>query len=446
MNTSGATSTETADAIILVPRVDDLRGVSDDRLLELQRRSGAARRQVDAIVAAISGEIARRSDRALGHDGLAARTGARSPEKAVQQLIGVSLGEARALVAAGSAMAPGTPWLEPVSDALDAGEISVAAAAAITRGLGAPSADVASDDLLDAAAVLVAASADSTPESIASAARNAREQLDSARIDDLEEHRRSRRSLTWSVQPDGMTRMTALLDPESAAIVTTAIDTILSPRRGGPRFVDAAEAARAEALVGDPRSNQQLAVDTLVDIVQLAIRASGSSDDPARLFGVRSPGVRVHVQSADLARGEGFAYIEGQTAFISLSTAKRLGCESGWLPVLFDGDAAIDVGRIQRLHSPRQRRALAAEWNGCGWGTCDRPPWMTEVHHIDPWNGTNTTLENGIPLCRFHHMQLHAKKWRIEERGAGGLCAVSPDGHIVPLRRRNPFASGGSRS
>jgi hypothetical protein len=71
---------------------------------------------------------------------------------------------------------------------------------------------------------------------------------------------------------------------------------------------------------------------------------------------------------------------------------------------------------------------------------------MTEIHHIDSWNGANTTLANGIPLCRFHHMQLHAKKWRIEARGAGGLCATSPDGHVVPLRRRNPFASEGTRT
>ena len=42
---------------------------------------------------------------------------------------------------------------------------------------------------------------------------------------------------------------------------------------------------------------------------------------------------------------------------------------------------------------------------------------MTEVHHIEAWNGHNTTLENGIPLCRFHHVEIHTNHWTIERRG-----------------------------
>jgi hypothetical protein len=211
-----------------------------------------------------------------------------------------------------------------------------------------------------------------------------------------------------------MTRLTALLDPESAAIVTNAVDTVLSPRRGGPRFVDSSDAARAVALDADARTTEQLAVDTLVDIVELAIRASGSPIDPVRLFGTRSPAVRVHVPLETLVTGEGATRLEGQDALVSAATAARHVCTSGILPVLFRGAEAIDAGRTHRLHSPRQRTALAAQWGGCAWHGCTRPPAMTEVHHIVRWNGGNTTLGNGVPLCRFHHLQLHNGGWRIE--------------------------------
>jgi hypothetical protein len=106
MNTSGV---NTPTSVVVLPDVSELAAISDEELLELQRESGAARRRVDAVVAAISGELARRSDRALGHQGLAARTGAATPEKAVQRLTGVSLTEAKALVAVGDGGDAGEP-------------------------------------------------------------------------------------------------------------------------------------------------------------------------------------------------------------------------------------------------------------------------------------------------------------------------------------------------
>jgi hypothetical protein len=434
MNTSGV---NTSTSVVVLPDVSELGAISDEELLELQRESGAARRRVDAVVAAFSGELARRSDRALGHQGLAARTGAATPEKAVQRLTGVSFTEAKALVAVGTSVTPENPWLAPVSEAVESGDLSVASAAAIARGLGSPSADVAADDLLDAASTLVEFARGASPESTGTAARQLRDRLDVATISDVEAHRRGKRSLTWAPLPDGTTRMTAILDPESAAIVIGAIETITSPRRGGPRFVDPVEQERAKAMEGDDRSIAQFSLDALVDIVRLAGRAEAG--DIATLFGVRSPAVRVHVQATDLKRGEGFAYVEGQSAFVSLSTAQRIACDTGWLPVLFDGAAPIDVGATQRLHSPRQRTAAASYWNGCPWEHCQSPPSMTEVHHIDRWNGSNTTLANAITLCRFHHMELHANGWRIHERD-GELVAHSESGHEVPLRPRSPFA------
>ncbi|MDH6182019.1 hypothetical protein M2152_002201 [Microbacteriaceae bacterium SG_E_30_P1] len=409
--------------VVELPRLDELCSVSDERLLELDSEVTAARRRVDAAKLAIVAELVRRSDPALGHAGLASRLGAPTAEKAIQTLGGVSRTEAKELTVVATAIGQDSPWLAPVDSGLGDGSLSVATAAAITSGLGAPSATVAADDLLDAAHQLVDIAGSASPESMAKSARSLREALDVASISDLEEHRRSRRSLTWHQLPDGMTKLSALLDPESAAVITGAIDSITSPRRGGPRFVDPDEAARAETLVADPRTNAQLALDTLVDIVELATRAANTDIDPKTLFGSRSPAVRVHVTLEDLESGEGAAWFEGQGVTVGVGTARKHICTSGVIPIAFRGTQAVEAGATRRLHCSADRAALAAQWGGCAVPGCDRPPAMTEVHHMQAWNGRNTTLKNGIPLCRFHHHELHANKWCI-------VIVENPDGEI----------------
>ncbi|MGV8882612.1 MAG: DUF222 domain-containing protein [Rhodoglobus sp.] len=450
-----ALTTTSRDTVIVLPPVVDAAKLSDADLMAMLGDFGAARRQVDAGAAVLTRELALRSSRDLGHQGLAARNGLNSPEKLVRRLTGVSFSDARQLATAGAvldAVDSGTSsWLAPVAEAVSAGTLSVAAASAIASGLGDPSEEVSTDDLQGAMTELLAHAATSTPEDTAKAARALRAQLDVSNVADREAHLRSKRSVKWSLQADGTTRLVAILDPESAAIVIDgALVTAMAPRRGGPRFVDAAAHQRASAMSTDSRTNEQLAADILVEIVQLAGRAAGTSIDDASqfgaagVFGVKSPAVRVHVQAEDLRSGEGFAYFEGQSSPISIQTAERVICESGILPILFEHGHPIDVGRTQRLHSAKQRAAIAAYWNGCAFHGCDAPPQYTEVHHCRAFDGSNTTLINGISLCRFHHMEVHANGWIIQVRSDGTYWLIPPptvDPRQVPLelRPKSPF-------
>jgi Domain of unknown function (DUF222) len=172
-----------------------------------------------------------------------------------------------------------------VADAVRDGSISVAAADGIVAGLGQPSAWVAADDLLDASMRLVGVAAHTTPERIAAAARSIRDDLDAGGVGDRESVLREKRFLRLIPKTDGMTRIIGLLDPESAAIVSAAVDSVTAPRRGGPRFVDPARAARAEQIVDDVRTTEQITVDALVEMVVAAVGA-----DTGRLFGGRQPG------------------------------------------------------------------------------------------------------------------------------------------------------------
>ena len=69
-------------------------------------------RRLAAITAAFAGEIAHRSRRELGHDGLAQSNGQRTAEGLISQLTGGSAREARTLVKAGELLPTAAPRVE----------------------------------------------------------------------------------------------------------------------------------------------------------------------------------------------------------------------------------------------------------------------------------------------------------------------------------------------
>jgi hypothetical protein len=160
--------------------------------------------------------------------------------------------------------------------------------------------------------------------------------------------------------------------------------------------------------------------------------------------------VRVHVLENDLLRGAGAAHLEGQTAAISIETAKRIACDTGLTPIRFDYPGhPIDVGHTQRHFTTRQRIALAARDGGCRAPGCDRPPSWCEAHHNDEWfrDDGPTSLKNALLLCKFHHLLIHNRGWHIErEPGTRHeFVLVMPATLTTPHRRiplpsRNPLA------
>ena len=432
--------TITATVALEVPSLEGMSRADDLVVIEAMRAWGRARREVDAGLATLAGIVAARSALELGYDGLAQRSGARTTDALVSQLTGTSGSEAHALTAVGSMMRDPAPWLGEVAGRVSAGELSVGAAAAIQNGLGAPSPTVAADDLADAAHDLLLSAGSLPPEKVAQHARERRDELDEAGVLDREAALREKRFLRLTRQSDGMTRIFGLLDPESAALVTDAVDAVTSPRRGGPRFVDPSAEARAEAIVSDERTTEQVALDALVEMVRIA-----ASADDGRIFGTRRPSVRVHVTAADLARRSGAGHVEGQTAAVSVATVERIACGEGVLAIEFDGRGnALRLGRSQRTFSDAQKTALAAIWGGCAAGGCERPPSWTEAHHIDEWERDRgaTDVSNGVLLCRHHHLLVHNNGWKVRRRGTDYLLEPPPGDRLhscaLPLIPKNP--------
>ncbi|MCY7413139.1 MAG: 13E12 repeat family protein [Salinibacterium sp.] len=377
----------------------------------LQSALGALSRLSARHASVTAGELTRRSSRELGYAGLAQASGHRTPEAFLQAVIGVTAPEAARLVRVGS-----LPATSPLAVAIAAGEASVDAADAIRRGLGNADHSTSTQTLDAAARELLAVAASATPEALYRAAADARNQIDLEGVATRERERRDQRYLRVRQRDDGMVSGSFLLDQEDGQLLISAIDTVLGPRRGGPRFVCESERLAADKLIADPRTNDQLAADAFVDIIQLAVDA-----DPGTVFGDRRPAVQVIVTAHELDSGIGSARIEGAPEAISIDTARRHACTEGVVGILFSATGQpLDVGRAQRHFTPRQRLALAARDGGCRFPHCSRPPSYCEAHHVRYWHRDRgpTDVQNGLLLCRHHHLLVHNNGWEIERSDA----------------------------
>jgi Domain of unknown function (DUF222) len=443
--------------------------LGDDELIKSTLLIEDLSRQLDALKAVHAAELAWRSRRELGAAGLAAKNGHIHGHAFLKQLTRVSYREASSRIRVGEAIQRAERG--PVGDTVDEattmpfdsiglavsrGELAVESADRVLRTLE-PVADRVDAGLLGSGVDSLAQEGRTNDaDQLTELARSLRDRLDRPGVHEREEQLRSRRALRKGPVVDGIRRMILTLDPESDAIVSGAIDAALSPRLGGPRFVEAADRERAERLIEDARTNDQLALDALVELVRI-----GVDNDKGEVLGSQKPAVRVTISLDDLLKAEqeqrtgaaasdraGVAWLEGSSEPVSAATARRYLCDRGALPIVLSGvSEPLDLGRTRRLFSGPQRTALALRDGGCRWPGCDRPPSWCEAHHITPFSvGGKTDLADGILLCRAHHMLLHNNGWQITRDGS--CFSVSPprsdEQHAVP--REMPSKSPHRRS
>jgi Domain of unknown function (DUF222) len=128
-----------------------------------------------------------------------------------------------------------------------------------------------------------------------------------------------------------------------------------------------------------------------------------------------------HIDLDNLLAGVGAATLDGGVR-ITAGEIRRLACEASIIPLVLGGDSVpLDLGRGQRLHSHHQRIALSATHDTCAVAGCERPFAWCEIHHHRLTWGRNgrTDLDNGLPLCGYHHRRAHDDRWDLREHTSG---------------------------
>ncbi len=406
-------------------RVSDYQVAGVSLLAEVTRLAASLKQAAEAHLAAAAGEITRRDD-------LTRTTGARTTEELLKSS-GLTGRDASAAVRVGRlTQGEGLEGggLDVVGSRVLDRTVSVAAADAIRAGLDGV-AGVEPELVAQASELLCDEASRLDPDQLLKRAREVRDELDEAGIADREAVLRSRRSVRRIDCRDGMKRIIWDYDPVSAGVIDEIYDRATSPRRGGPRFVDAEQAERAARVADDPRTVEQLASDAFTELLRQA-----ASIDETVLLGSGAPAVRVIVSAESLAAGVGHGVIEGSNEAVGIHTVETVACATGIQPIVIDGlGHQLDLGREQRLFSRRQRIALAVRDGGCLWTNCQRPPsnpGNSKAHHIDHWqHGGRTDLNRGVLLCRHHHLQLHNERWSIHLRG-GRYWLEPPPGSQKP--------------
>jgi hypothetical protein len=341
------------------------------------------------------------------------------------------------------------PWFAPLSAAVAAGAFSASVSEAIRAGLGADARWVLSipglagtafgietaeeraerrarDDRLEAAVIgeldeLLADCASLTPEQAQKAAWAARTRADAAGLlARSEAQHRAQRFSVWT-RPDGMVAGSFLFEPENGALMLAVYEQLRHPRRAGVRFRTPEEWAEEKAARGDLRQIDEYTADGVIDLLR-----AGASVDPDTLLDGEKPAVRVITTLAEHRRHalgtatipgdeSGFAVIENNGEAAPMETVDRYVCNSGAIPLTFDGGQPVNLGRTTRLFNSGQRAAMAARDGGCMDPDCDRPLSWTEAHHIDHWkrDNCNSDVADGIMLCHADHRRYHNQGYEI---------------------------------
>ena len=227
-----------------------------------------------------------------------------------------------------------------------------------------------------------------------------------------------RRYLQIGEPVNGLARIEGQLVAEAAAIVRTAIEPYMKPRKG------------------DDRSAGQRAHDGLVQA--LSARAGVGREDGASANGAGPRPLLIIKTTADTLAGVSGAPA-GELEWggtVPAETVRRLACDSAITRISGLNELESEATHAARTIPPATRRALVARDGHCVFPGCDRPaPWCVG-HHLQFWSeGGPTTLENLGLVCGPHHRKVHEDGWKLRRDEDGRWHATPPPLRVTPHAR-----------
>ncbi len=427
-------STIELDGALQLLREFDLAALATVDNDELCRIVGAAEdtaRQLSAIQVAGAAQVAERSRRELGVDGLAQRNGCVRPAAFLELVARISGAEAFRRIQLGSALQPTValtgellaPRCPALAQAVAEGQVGTESAAIILRALDDVRRVAHPDDLDVAEAALVEHARINTVQYVSDLAVQVRDRLDPDGVLPREQETKLRRGIQLGRERNGIVPIRGGLEPVGAALLKAEFDEANAPG-AQPRFlsdddrrdgtVTSVDDDGVETIsLADPRTREQRQHDVLMGIVKAGVRNTGGETGQLR----STAEVTAHISLADLESGSGVGYIDGIHEPVSVSTIERLACDSVFRRAVLGNDGEIlAFGKARYPFSSAQRKAIIAR-DGDECLLCDAPVAWADTHHVQEYwtHGAvgETNVGNGVMLCEPHHDLIHHSPWQI---------------------------------
>jgi len=211
-----------------------------------------------------------------------------------------------------------------------------------------------------------------------------------------EQRQQRRRFLSCVPNGEGMHRLTADLDSDTAALALAVLHSLAAPK-------PAADGDRDERTAG------QRMHDAFRAVLKIALRSA----ELPRTAGVPAT-VLITMTAEQFETRTGLATTSfGQK--MSVDQALRIADQASIAWVVHDSlGGVLNYGTTQRCATEKQTLALIARDHGCAFPGCADPPEWTEKHHVIPWSqGGLTDLNNLVLLCDFHHDRIDSHGWRV---------------------------------
>ena len=167
----------------------------------------------------------------------------------------------------------------------------------------------------------------------------------------------------------------------------------------------------------------------------LATRSRGAGASPLRSSDAYQVFVHVNANDAhpDNRLNGGHTTYTDDRRCLAPHVARQLACDASRRTVLEnERGEVLNIGRRSRIVPWHIAHALRIRDGGCRFPGCNQHRW-TDAHHIRHWaDGGETSLENLVTLCRYHHRELHRNEYRIEQGTDGELIFMDAQQRAIP--------------
>jgi hypothetical protein len=378
----------------------DLSVLTEDQLLELVRTVERIRRKVEAFDNVTIPELEAR--------GIPARYVMRSTSQFVAGLLNLSPSESKPRVKQAHELGVRVqlsgqvdpPLLPGLAAARTDGAVSVKQADVIIRCLGKlRGSSLPAEELAKAETFLVEQAELFDAGTLAGIAKQLLDTLlpDGTLTDERWQQRH--RFLSCVPNGDGMHRLTADLDSETAALALAVLHSLAAPK---PRSD------------GDP--DERTAGQRMHDAFRSMLKIAQRSAELPKSAGLPAT-VLITMTAEQFESRTGLAVTSfGQR--LSVDQALRIADQACIAWVVHNSKGGVlNYGTTQRCATEKQTLALVARDKGCAFPACTDPPEWTEKHHVVPWSeGGRTDVDNLVLLCDHHHDRIDTGGWQIAMR------------------------------